>query len=66
MPISVDSRAAPIEIRGQGLPAHRCLLDLANRSGADWQGRTLRIRHESAEWRRIKRARVSTTQFGDR
>jgi hypothetical protein len=39
---------------------------LANRPHPDWQGPTLWIRHQSAEWRRVKRARVSTTQVGDR
>lgn len=62
MPISVESRddAEPVR-EWLALPA-----GLANRPHRDWQGPTLPIRHQSAEWRGVKRARVSTTQVGDR
>lgn len=62
MPFSVESRtdAEPVRERWP-LPA-----GLANRPHPDWQGPTLRIRHQGAESRRVERARVSTTQVGDR
>lgn len=62
MLISVESRddAEPVRERWK-LPA-----GLANRPDPDWQGPTLRIRHQGAEWRQCGRARVSTTKVGDR
>lgn len=62
MPVSVESRAdAEPEWGRWALSA-----DLANRPHPDWQRPTLRIPHQGAEWGRVKRARVSTTQVGDR
>lgn len=62
MPVSVESRTdtEPVWERW-GLPG-----GLANRPHRDWQGPTLRIRHQGAEWGRVGRARVSTYQVGDR
>jgi hypothetical protein len=62
MPVSVESRtdAEPVWER------LALLAGLANLPHPDWQGPTLRIRHPGAEWRGVERARVSTTQFGDR
>ncbi len=62
MPFSVESRDDAEPFRGRlVLPA-----GLADRPHPDWQGPILRIRHQGAEWVLVSRARVSTTQVGDR
>jgi hypothetical protein len=67
MPVSVESRITSNRARSQVSAAGACLSGLANRPEPDWQGWTPPIRHQGAEWRRIGRARVSTTksEIGD-
>jgi hypothetical protein len=62
MPFSVESRdnVKPV---GEHWPLPA---GLANRPHSDWQRPTLRIPHQGAERGRVGRARVSTTQVGDR
>lgn len=50
-------------------PGERPLLglaDLANRPEPDWQGPTVSIPHLHAEYRDLRRARVSIPRFGGR